>query len=457
MSNQLRIGVGAMALILVGLLWRDLRPASPVELRGTGDSVTIAATGDTLLLKPLPSVNSDAGLRDVENVLQDASLAVTNLEENLLDPKNIPGGASPNERRWPFGTKKSAQDLRRLGFTILSLANNHAIDYGVDAISRTTQILDGAGLLHAGTGVDSAQARAPASIGPAGRHVALIAVAASASPEARATPTRGEILGRPGVNALKYAPDVTVDAQTFATLKQSPAAAAPSDAKSSELTMSGRVIKKGARTDVHFVADDQDSNEILTQVRTARRQAEIVIVMVHSHEPSNQSTEPADFFRKFARDTIEAGAALVIGQGPHQLRGIEVYKTGVIFYSLGNFIFDLTSVDPRSEDVFDAGTDLYRLALGAVSDQEAPTSQAVENPASWESVIALAEFERGTLRSVRLQPLDLGVDLPAKQRGTPHLANADRSREILRRLSDLSREFGTRVRIENSIGVIDRE
>jgi hypothetical protein len=144
----------------------------------------------------------------------------------------------------------------------------------------------------------------------------------------------------------------------------------------------------------------------------------------------------------------------VIGHGPHQLRGIEVYKGGVIFYSLGNFIADRSHVDPRAEDDFDAGTDLYRLALGAVADSE-QTPQKVDSPLWWESVIATGLFDHGVLRSVQLYPIDLGVNVRLSGRGIPRLAEAERRLEILNRLTDLSREFGTRIRIENGTGVID--
>jgi poly-gamma-glutamate capsule biosynthesis protein CapA/YwtB (metallophosphatase superfamily) len=417
--------------------------------------MTIAATGDSLVLKPMPSTRSDPGVEGVARLIESASIAVTNLEENLLDTARIPRTDGPGEVRWPYGTKRNAQDLRALGFSIVSLANNHAIDYGVDGLGQTMQILDRAGLLHAGAGEDLVQARAPVFVGRAPRRVAMLAVATSASPESRATPLRGEILGRPGVSALRYAPDVTADAQTFATLKQSPVATAASKSSDSQLIVSGKTIKKGPRTAVEMVADEGDTNEILAQVRRARADANLVVLMVHSHEPSNRSNEPAEFLKRFAHAAIDAGASLVIGQGPHQLRGIEVYKGAVIFYSLGNFAFDFAHVVPRSEDAYEAGVDLYRLALGAVADSEPPPPLSVDNPLWWESVIAVGRFDRGVLRSVRLQPIDLGVDLPATQRGTPRLASAERSAEILSRLTDLSREFGTRIRVENGIGVID--
>lgn len=60
----------------------------------------------------------------------------------------------------------------------------------------------------------------PVYAGTAPRRVAMLSVAISAAPESRATYTHGEIKGRPGVDALKYAADVTVDPSDFATLEK---------------------------------------------------------------------------------------------------------------------------------------------------------------------------------------------------------------------------------------------
>jgi len=182
--------------------------------------------------------------------------------------------------------------LRTLGFTFVSLANNHAIDYGVDGLRQTVQILDLAGLLHAGAGEDLAQAGSPVDVGRAPKRVAMLAVAVSASAESRATSSRGEILGRPGVNPLRYVPDVTVDARTFAILKR--LSAKPGD---DQLIVSGNTIKKGSQTAVEMVADEGDTKRILDQVRAARTDANVVILMVHGHEPGNGSPEPAEFLK----------------------------------------------------------------------------------------------------------------------------------------------------------------
>ena len=66
---------------------------------------------------------------------------------------------------------------------------------------------------------------------------------------------------------------------------------------------------------------------------------------------------------------MDAGAQVVVGHGPHRLRGAEIYKGGPIFYSLGNFLYQTDGLDFRAADFFDAGKDLYSVALGASADR----------------------------------------------------------------------------------------
>ncbi len=110
---------------------------------------------------------------------------------------------------------------------------------------------------------------------------------------------------------------MVVDPSIFATLQKSPVTTPEAKPSESQLMVAGKIIKKGERTSVDMRADPQDADEIFEQIRQARGHADIVIVSLHSHEPSNQSERPADFVRQFAHSSIEAGASLVIGQGPH--------------------------------------------------------------------------------------------------------------------------------------------
>jgi poly-gamma-glutamate synthesis protein (capsule biosynthesis protein) len=447
-------------LLLIATVWWGVvkynRAKAPVQLRGPQQNLVIAATGDWLTNGEMLFAKSDSGFAGVAKVLQSASLGLTNLEVTLLDPKNIPAPEIPGTARWPYGTIHQAEDMRRLGMSVISLANNHATDYGVAGMKQTQEILDHEGLLHAGSGNDLREAGAPAGIGEAPRRVAVIAVTTSAASESRATYAQGEILGRSGVNAIRYSPDVTVDAATFATLKNSAIAAKPAPGKDpNELNLSGTVIKKGSQTEVKFTPDGREVRDVVARVKAARSRSDVVVVMLHSHEPSDLSEAPAEFVQAFARDLIDAGASFVVGSGPHQLRGIEVYKRGVILYSLGNFAVDYSVISCRAADVYDSGVDLYQLALGAVANLRTyPAPQFVE-PVWWESVIAVATYDRGNIKSLCLQPIDLGVDLPIAERGLPQVAAAERGNEILRRLVRLSQALGTQIRVENGHGVID--
>ena len=82
----------------------------------------------------------------------------------------------------------------------------------------------------------------------------------------------------------------------------------------------------------------KDLTRTVEETKEARRQADIVLVFVHAHEMKGADSKvAAQFVETFARVCIDAGASAVIGHGPHELRGIEVYNGGLIFYSLGNF------------------------------------------------------------------------------------------------------------------------
>lgn len=447
-----------MFILLVGAWWsveRYQRPKSTVRRIGPEGVLTVATTGDWFTHGTGSSDLTDRA--GVANIVKNANLGLITLEENLLDPWNVPLPQQNGIPRFPYGTKLEAEMIRRMGFTVVSLANNHATDYGVEGMRQTQAILNHEGLLHAGSGEDLQQARGPLFVGASPYRIGVIAVTTSAQSESRATYTQGEIRGRPGVNVLRYSPRLTVDPSTFASLKGLAVPASGKPADRNQLNLSGTVIEKGQQTAVEFVADEQDSAAILEQIQLARSKADIVIVMLHSHEPGDQSEVPADFVRRFARASIDAGALLVVGDGPHQLRGIESYGGGLICYSLGNFAFEYNGVDPNTIDLYDRGIDLYQFALGTIANLESYPVPRLQEPVWWESAIATITVDHGTIKSVQLQPVDLGVDLPSAQRGNPQIAGLERSQEILQRLARLSSDLGTQIHIENGIGFVDLE
>ncbi len=460
MKTSTRIGLltAVAGVAIATALWRNapatVEPSPDAALVAPADgSFTIAFTGDTTLTTTVPAEGRDPGFDRVVTTLRGASLTIANLETVLLE--GPPEGGRPSDG-WPFASPGAARELRRLGVDVVTRANNHAADYGVEGLGQTNAALDAVGIRYAGVGADLDSARASLQIaGGATQGVALLSVTVSSTPDARATPSRGEIEGRAGVNALRFAADITVDANTFATLAASlPTLQPEATAGSGELTLFGRSIRKGEKTMVRFVLDEADEREMLAQVESARRAAAIVIVAIHSHEPSNHSDQPAEFVRRFAQQAIEHGAAVVIGHGPHQLRGLEVHQGGVILHSLGNFVFPYEPLASRNADVFDAGVDLYALALGAVELRERRAPAPLDGAPWWESVVAVARFVEGALTEVRLFPIDLGVAMAPERRGTPRAATPDRAAAILERLTRLSAPLGARLDIDGGVGVL---
>ena len=456
---QFRLAAVVVAALLGTFLALRERPAvpprEPLVIPDTGP-LTIALTGDTVIDRPMRSGDADSAVDAVLDVVRGATLALTNLEVSLLAEAaagRARGGTGPHP---PFGSAREAAALASFGLDVVGQANDHAADYGQDGMADTSALLRAEGLVPAGTGRDLEEARAPVVVGGGARRVAVIAVAISASAESMATPARGNVNGRPGVNPLRYAADVTVDAQTFETLRRSaPALQGGSETAGDRFTLLGTSITKGKETSVTLVPDAEDLQSILDQVAAARRSAGIVVLSVHSHEPSNESDAPAALFRQFARQAVDAGAQLVAGHGPHRLRGVEVYKGAAILYSAGTFLHLSEPAADAPANPFDAGFDMYSLAMGVSAPQAA--GPAARSDAFWEGVIGVATFEGHALRELHVHPVDLGLELPEARRGLPRTPSPARAASILARLARLSEPFGTAIRIENGVGRVELE
>ncbi len=444
--------VAALAVMGV-LLWLRLRQDAPdrtafVNIPAQGP-ITLALAGDVLLLHPLSAPDAGGLLARVRG----ATIGVANLEANLLAGPTARGIAEPTDPRWPFAPAREAVALRTLGFDAVSLANNHAADYGPAGLADTAAALDRAGVLHAGTGADLEAARTAAFAGHGPRGFALVSLSTSSSEPSRATLTRGEIKGRPGLNPLRYDAEITADPQTFSSLKSTVEMLQAGAATDEALSLFGTTIRRGEATSVSFTVDDQDVRDILDVVGAARASAGLVVVSIHSHEPANASATPAAFVRQFAHRAIDAGATLVVGHGPHRLRGIERYGGGAIFYSLGNFIYQASDLDPHAADPFDAGTDLFAQAMGMVGGTAGMLS-GLHDDSWWEGLLAVATVEDGTLTDIELYPADLGVDLPLASRGAPRQAHGERAAAILAEIARLSAPYGTRIAVEGGAGTI---
>jgi poly-gamma-glutamate synthesis protein (capsule biosynthesis protein) len=165
-----------------------------------------------------------------------------------------------------------------LGVDLVTIANNHILDFGREPLTETLKALDGAGIAHVGAGENLAQAKQWETLEAQGKKIAFL-----------------------GASRVY-----------------------PESSWSAGPNHSG-------------VFSTYDSTQLVEQIRQAKESSDYVFVLVHWG--IELSTEPEDYQRSLARQYIDAGADAVIGSHPHVLQGIEYYQGKPIFYSLGNFIF----------------------------------------------------------------------------------------------------------------------
>jgi poly-gamma-glutamate synthesis protein (capsule biosynthesis protein) len=261
------------------------------------------------------------------------------------------------------------------------------------------------------------------------------------------------------VNALRTTRYSLVTAEELRALRkirdEQPAGSVrlPDKEPADELELFGVRYKAADHRGFTYTIDPVDEGEVLKSIRAAKQLSDFVIVTIHAHEPGNWSQEPADFLPKLAHKAIEAGADEFIGHGPHQVRGIEIYRGKPIFYSLGNFIFQLDLLEPVANDLYEQ----YKMDAATATDAEfnAMWNKLVFTGDEWyQSIVTTTRFEKGRLAEIRLHPVDLSYTARGADRGVPRLATPEVARVILERLQRLSKPFGTAIAIEQGTGVI---
>lgn len=269
----------------------DIEPSRFVEAQPTptpakrDDIVTIAAVGDIMLGSPFPiddrmPPNDGADiLKAVSPVLSAADIAFGNLEGPMTDggisEKCKPPKPGQPVRCFAFRMPtRYGKHLKVAGFDVMSLANNHALDFGFDGSADTRKTLDDLGIKHAGS---DKQTSSTAIVNANGKRVAFIGFAHNAIV--------------PNVNDLSNAARLVAEA----------------DKKADIVVVSFHGGAEGA------------------SAQNVPNRTELYFGEKRGNLPL------------FARTVIDAGADLVIGHGPHVLRGMDVYKGRLIAYSLGNF------------------------------------------------------------------------------------------------------------------------
>jgi hypothetical protein len=296
------LGVTGVASLSSGGTAEQANASSPVRIkpderelaRKRRQRVTLSAVGDIVMGTPERGLPPDGGASLFERVDTNlkGALVLGNLEGPLTaagTSKCPPEEAAPDDDDADDGTTEDApptppacfafrtppsyaSHLALAGFTMMNLANNHAMDFGASGLDSTIAALRAHDIMHTGP--------------------------------------RGKI-SRFRSNGLR-----------IAVLGFAP---------------------------YEFANSLTDLDAVREITKEAGRQADIVIVTMHSgaegldaarvpRGPETYLAEQRGDSRAFARAAIIAGADLVIGHGPHVLRGMEIFRNRLIAYSLGNFV-----------------------------------------------------------------------------------------------------------------------
>lgn len=442
---------------------------------------TVALAGDTMLTRRLTPFKEERFLA-LRETLRSADAAFANLEGTV----HTWDEGTPGITQGTFMTTEPRllDDLKWLGINMVSCANNHAFDYGEDGVLANIRHLDEAAIVHAGTGRNLAQARAPVYLDTPNGRIALVAATATFRPWNQAGEQRPDLHGRPGINPLGFQTTYHVDAAAFDQLqrisrelgfeksherarkhfysdKEIP------DAKSAEMSLLGTRYVRAEGFSIETQASERDLHDNLRWIREARRQADWLIVSVHCHEFGGASLltaasraeleETAGFVTRFAHQAIDEGADIFVGHGSHFPMGIEIYKGKSIFYSVGNFIFQNETVGFFPADAYER----FDLDLRATPSDflDARTAGGKKGhpaePAYWENVFAICEFAERKLKEIRIYPIDQGFGRPRPQRGRPLLAEGEVAERVLDRVARLSKRYGTNVAVRNGVGLIE--
>jgi poly-gamma-glutamate synthesis protein (capsule biosynthesis protein) len=430
-------------------------PAKPATLRG---AFTLVSLGDLLYSHPFAG-SPDRELQKVLDLVKRGDVAIANREGMFFDLKALKPEGTDQGMLWAEAAL--GPDMKAMGIDMVSMANNHSTDWGPQGLLASERLLDAVGIVHAGSGRDlQAARRAGVLRTPKGR-IGLVSTASTFRPNAGANDAFGDVPARAGISILRTRTVHLVTAEQFAQVKAlatelaSPLAPPPA-AGATEIELFDTLYRLGPAQGLHYEMDLYDEAGLLKAVREAKDNCDLVVFTIHAHEsPTGEDDDtpaPPDFLIKLFHEAVDAGADVIMGGGPHSLRGVEIYHGKPVLYGLGAFFLN-GEIKALQQTALQAWPDASGHA-----PPPAPEERSVRhggNPASWyDGVVAVTEFEDGRPRVLRLYPLDLGDTYDRTRRGIPHFADAANARRILEALQADSRAFATRIEIEGSVGVV---
>jgi poly-gamma-glutamate capsule biosynthesis protein CapA/YwtB (metallophosphatase superfamily) len=427
------------------------------------DGFTVGAVGDLIISRPLSQYAGRLkGFDGVLRLLRGTDVTYGNLETTVFDARYFAGAPYSWDDDWTNSSEPGvAKDLKVMGFGIVSRANNHSLDWGLEGMRETSHHLDEAGIVYAGVGEDRGRARAPRFLETPRARIALVSVASTFRPTTDALPPQGGAPGRAGLSALHVARTIILPPKAMRALAEADCQvyAHHCGETPAELELFEVKYRLGETFGYDYSMDAEDLAEIEQNIRAARENADFVIVSIHSHECSGECDDPnrprgaGNFLKQFAHRAIDSGADLFVTTGNHNLGAIELYRSPVrgvrpILYGLGNFFWSDVQV-PLPHDLYQDNRALLTRAWtdpGKATDYDltAPlNAQIFAHDFTFQSVIAVSRFVGNGLAELRLFPIEEGYGERLPKSGIPRLVGDQKiAAAIFSRIEEATRQFG---------------
>lgn len=241
--------------------------------------ITITLTGDVMLGRMVNQVikqtSYDYPWGNLLSDLQEKDLVLINLETTLthasrVTPKVFNFKADPDV----------IQSLQLAGIDVVSLANNHSLDFGIEGLKETLAVLNEAGIYHVGAGMNIAQAQQPVILERKDLRIGIL----------------GYTDNEPGWRATSEKPGI------------------------------------------NYISISDDNSAVFDAARKLKQQVDICIVTLHWGP--NMQEYPSQEFVNFSHKLVDAGADIIHGHSAHIVQGIEIYKQKIILYDTGDFVDD---------------------------------------------------------------------------------------------------------------------
>ena len=258
----------------------------------SGDEIRVAVSGDVMFGRYVGKKYHPIGVKnpfnEVQSIFRDSDLSIVNLETPLFDGdptwwKKYP--VPDNYQRTLVAPTEKVNDLINGGINFVSLANNHTDDAGYEGFPSTVEALDRAGILHAGVSLDG-DPFFPKIFAVKDNSFAFFSV------------TLKRNFGADWGDRSEYPPPLA------------------------------------------HINGSKDYDHLLRMIEETKRRFPDIFVFVAIHWGVQYKSTIEPWQEILAKDIVDSGANCILGHHPHVLQKVSTYKDSIIFYSLGNLLFD---------------------------------------------------------------------------------------------------------------------